>query len=133
MKEHRYIRRTHKYYTGIILIIVICTFIFLSKNIGYHKTSYKLHIRETRSGRPVIYLLDEISGSVEIINPNNVEYIKELKNKYDVVVKEWIMKLFEKVYESKLFDVSLMVVFIFTTALWVYKLIELIINFNWTK
>jgi DNA transposition AAA+ family ATPase len=88
LKEHRYIKRTHKYYTRIILIIVICTFLFLSKKIGYHKTSYKLHIRETRSGRPVIYLLDEISGSVEIINPNNVEYIKELKNKYDVVVKE---------------------------------------------
>ena len=88
MKEHRYTRRTHKYYTGIILIIVICTFLFLSKKIGYHKTSYKLHIRETRSGRPVIYLLEEISGSVEIINPNNGEYIKELKKKYDVVVKE---------------------------------------------
>ena len=88
MKEHRYIRRTHKYYTGIILITVICTFLFLSKKIFYHKTSYKLHIRETRSGRPVIYLLDEISGSVEIVNPNNVEYIKELKNKYDVVVDE---------------------------------------------
>ena len=133
MKEHRYIRRTHKYYTGIILIIVICTFLFLSKKIGYHKTSYKLHIRETRSGRPVIYLLDEISGSVEIINPNNVEYIKELKKKYDVIVEEWFMRLFKKVYESKLFDVSLMVVFIFTTLLWIYKLIELIINFNWTK
>jgi hypothetical protein len=38
------------------------------------------------------------------------------------------MKLFKKFYESKLFDVSLMVVFIFTTALWVYKLIELIIG-----
>ena len=86
MKEHRYIKRNHKYYTGIILIIVICTFLF--KKIGYHKTTYKLHIRETRSGRPVIYLLDEISGSVEIVNPNNVEYIKELKKKYDVVVKE---------------------------------------------
>ena len=133
MKERRYIRRTHKYYTGIILIIVICTFLFLSKKIGYHKTSYKLHIRETRSGRPVIYLLDKISGGVEIVNPNNAEYIKELKKKYDVVVKEWFMRLFKKVYESKLFDVSLMVVFIFTTALWVYKLIELIINFNWTK
>ena len=88
MKEHRYIKRTHKYYTGIILIIIICTFLFLSKKISYHKTSYKLHIRETRSGRPVIYLLDEISGSVEIVNPNNVEYIEELKKKYDVVVKE---------------------------------------------
>ena len=86
MKEHRYIRRTHKYYTGIILIIVICTFLFLSKKIGYHKTSYKLHIRETRSGRPVIYLLDEISGGVEIVNPNNVEYIEELKKKYDVTI-----------------------------------------------
>ena len=95
MKEHRYIKRTHKYYTGIILIIVICTFLFLSKKIGYHKASYKLHIRETRSGRPVIYLLDEISGSVEIINPNNVEYIKELKKKYDVVVDEWKMTLEE--------------------------------------
>ena len=31
----------------------------------------------------------------------------------------------QKFYESKLFDVSLMVVFIFTTALWIYKLIEL--------
>ena len=88
MKEHRYIRRTHKYYTVIILIIVICTFLFLSKKMGYHKTSHKLHIRETRSGRPVIYLLDKISGSVEIVNPNNVEYIEELKKKYDVVVKE---------------------------------------------
>ena len=38
------------------------------------------------------------------------------------------MRLFEKYYESKLFDVSLMVVFIFTTALWIYKLIELIIG-----
>lgn len=88
MKEHRYIRRTHKYYTVIILIIVICTFLFLTKKIGYHKTEYKLHIRETRSGRPVIYLLDEISGSVEIVNPKNVEYINGLKKKYDVVVKE---------------------------------------------
>ena len=95
MKEHRYIRRTHKYYTGIILTIVICTFLFLSKKMGYHKTSYKLHIRETRSGRPVIYLLDEISGSVEIVNPNNVEYIEELKKKYDVVVKEWKMTIEE--------------------------------------
>ena len=34
------------------------------------------------------YTLDEISGSVEIVNPNNVEYIEELKKKYDVVVKE---------------------------------------------
>ena len=88
MKEHRYIKRTHKYYTGIILIIVICTFLFLSKNIGYHKTAYKLHIRETKSGRPVIYLLEENSGKVEIVNPSNVKYIEELKKKYDVVVKE---------------------------------------------
>ena len=71
-----------------MLIIVICTFLFLSKKIGYHKTSYKLHIKKTKSGRPVIYLLDEISGSVEIVNPNNVEYIKKKKKKYDVVVKE---------------------------------------------
>ena len=34
----------------------------------------------------------------------------------------------QKFYESKLFGVSLMVVFIFTTALWIYKLIELIIG-----
>ena len=88
MKEHRYTRRTHKYYTGIILIIIICTFLFLSKKIGYHKTSYKLHIRETKSGRPVIYLLEENSGKVEIVNPSNVEYIEELKKKYDVVIKE---------------------------------------------
>lgn len=87
MKEHRYIRRTHKYYTGIILIIVICIFLFLTKKIGYHKTSHKLHIRETRSGRPVIYLLDEISGKIEIVNPNNVD-INELKKKYNVVIKE---------------------------------------------
>ena len=38
------------------------------------------------------------------------------------------MKLFKKFYESKLFDVALMVVFIFTTALWIYKFIELIIG-----
>ena len=38
------------------------------------------------------------------------------------------MRLFKKFYESKLFDVSLMVIFIFTTLLWVYKLIELIIG-----
>lgn len=88
MKEHRYIKRTHKYYTGIILITVICTFLFLSKKIGYHKTSYKLHIRETRSGRPIIYLLDEISGGVEMVNPRNVEYINELKKKYNVVLEE---------------------------------------------
>ena len=69
-------------------MIIVCTFLFLSKKIGYHKTSYKLHISHTKSGRPVIYLLDEISGGVEIVNPNNVEYIEELKKKYDVVVKE---------------------------------------------
>ena len=88
MKEHRYIRRTHKYYTGIILIIVICTFLFLSKKIGYHKTSYKLHISHTKTGRPVVYLQDEITGKVEMINPRNAEYIKELKKKYDVVVDD---------------------------------------------
>ena len=88
MKEHKYIRRTHKYYAGIILIIVICIFLFLTKKIGYHKTSYKLHIRETRSGRPVIYLLDEISGKIEIVNPHNVEYINELNKKYEVVLEE---------------------------------------------
>ena len=69
-------------------MIIVCTFLFLSKKIGYHKTSYKLHISHTKSGRPVIYLLDEISGGVEIVNPNNVEYIEELKKKYDVVVKD---------------------------------------------
>ena len=63
-----------------------------------------------------------------MVNPRNVEYFEKLKRKYNVIVKEWFMKLFKKIYESKLFDVSLMVVFIFTTALWIYKLIELIIG-----
>ena len=88
MKEHRYIKRTHKYYTGITLIIIICIFLFLSRKIGHDKTAYKLHIEHTRSGRPVIYLFDDISGKVEIVNPSNVEYIEELKKKYDVVIKE---------------------------------------------
>ena len=88
MKEHRYIRKTHKYYTGIILIIIICIFLFFSRKIEQDKTAYKLHIRETRSGRPVIYLLEENSGKVEIVNPSNTEYIEELKKKYDVVIKE---------------------------------------------
>lgn len=52
------------------------------------KTEYKLHISHTKSGRPVVYLQDEISGGVEIVDSNNVEYIEELKKKYDVVVKE---------------------------------------------
>ena len=92
------------------------------------KTEYKLHISHTKSGRPVVYLQDEITGKVEMVNHRNVEYFEKLKRKYNVIVKEWFMKLFKKIYESKLFDVSLMVVFIFTTALWIYKLIELIIG-----
>ena len=88
MKEHKYIRRTQKYYGGLIFIIASLILIFFYIKTRPIKTEYKLHIRETRSGRPVIYLLDEISGSVEIVNPNNTEYIKELKKKYDVVVKE---------------------------------------------
>ena len=88
MKEHKYIRRTQKYYGVLIFIIVSLILIFVYIKTRPVKTSYKLHIRETRSGRPVIYLLDEISGGVEIVNPNNVEYIEELKKKYDVVVKE---------------------------------------------
>ena len=88
MKEHRYIRRTHKYYAGIILIIVICIFLFLSRKIEHDKTAYKLHIEHTRSGRHVVYLSDEISGKIEIVNPHNVEYINELKKKYDVVLEE---------------------------------------------
>ena len=133
MKEHKYIRRTQKYYGGLIFIIASLILIFFYINTRPVKIEYKLHIRETRSGRPVIYLRDEITGKVEMVNPRNVEYLEKLKRKYNVIVKEWFMKLFEKVYESKLFDVSLTVVFIFTIALWVYKMIEFIINFNWTK
>ena len=89
MKEHKYIRRTQKYYGGLIFIIASLILIFFYINTRPVKTEYKLHISHTKTGRPVIYLLDEISGSVEIINPNNVEHIEELKKKYDVVVKEW--------------------------------------------
>ena len=81
-------RRAYKYYTGIILIIVICIFLFLIRKIEHDKTAYKLHIEHTRSGRPVVYLSDEISGKIEIVNPHNVEYINELKKKYDVVLEE---------------------------------------------
>ena len=128
MKEHKYIRRTQKYYGGLIFIIASLILIFFYINTRPVKTEYKFHISHTKSGRPVVYLQDEISGKVEMVNPRNVEYFEKLKRKYDVVVKEWFMKLFKKIYESKLFDVSLMVVFIFTTALWIYKLIELIIG-----
>ena len=88
MKEHKYIRRTQKYYRGLIFIIVSLILIFFYINTRPFKTEYKLHISHTKTGRPVVYLQDEITGKIEIVNPNNVEYIEELKKKYDVVVKD---------------------------------------------
>jgi len=52
------------------------------------KTEYKLHISHTKSGRPVVYLQDEITGKIEMVNPRNVEYLEKLKRKYNVIVKE---------------------------------------------
>ena len=88
MKEHKYIRRTQKYYGGLIFIIASLILIFFYINTRPVKTEYKLHISHTKTGRPVVYLQDEITGKVEMINPRNAEYLEELKKKYDVVVKE---------------------------------------------
>ena len=88
MKEHKYIRRTQKYYGGLIFIIASLILIIIYINTRPVKTEYKLHISHTKSGRPVAYLQDEITGKIEMVNPSNVEYIEELKKKYDVVVKE---------------------------------------------
>ena len=88
MKEHKHIRRTQKYYGGLIFIIASLILIFFYINTRPVKTEYKLHISHTKTGRPVVYLQDEITGKVEMINPRNAEYLEELKKKYDVVVKE---------------------------------------------
>ena len=88
MKEHKYIRRTQKYYGGLIFIIASLILIFFYINTRPVKTEYKLYIRNTHSGRPVIYLQDEKTGKTEFINSRDVEYIEKLKKKYDMVLKE---------------------------------------------
>ena len=88
MKEHKYIRRTQKNYGGLIFIIASLILIFFYIKTRPIKTEYKLHISHTKSGRPVVYLQDEISGKVEMVNPRNVEYLEKLKRKYNVIVKE---------------------------------------------
>lgn len=88
MKEHKYIRRTQKYYGGLIFITASLILIFFYIKTRPVKTEYKLHISHTKSGRPVVYLQDEISGKVEMVNSRNVEYINELKKKYNVVLEE---------------------------------------------
>lgn len=88
MKEHKYIRRTQKYYGGLIFIIASLILIFFYIKTRPVKTEYKLHISHTKSGRPVVYLQDEITGKIEMVNPRNVEYINELKKKYNVVLEE---------------------------------------------
>lgn len=87
MKEHKYIRRTQKYYGGLIFIIASLILIFFIKTRPV-KTEYKLHISHTKSGRPVVYLQDEITGKIEMVNHRNVKYLEKLKRKYNVIVKE---------------------------------------------
>jgi uncharacterized integral membrane protein len=88
MKEHKYIKRKNQYYGGLIFIIASLILIFFYINTRPVKTEYKLYISHTKSGRPVVYLQDEITGKVEMVNPRNVKYLEELKRKYDVVLKE---------------------------------------------
>ena len=76
MKEHKYIRRTQKYYGGLIFIIASLILIFFYIKTRPVKIEYKLHISHTKSGK------------VEMVNPRNVEYLEKLKRKYNVIVKE---------------------------------------------
>lgn len=70
---------------GLILIVMltICA-IYITK--PPNEPIKKLYKTSTKSGRPVIYLMDN-NGNVELVNERDIQLIQELEKKFEVVEK----------------------------------------------
>ena len=67
-----------------IILVVVLTLYRLEVKRQQDKPVNKLYKTNTRSGRKIIFLKDD-AGNVELLNPNDVQLIKDLEKKFDVV------------------------------------------------
>ena len=68
---------------AIILVVVLTLYILELKKL-YSKPVNKLYKTSTHSGRKIIFLKDDL-GNVKLLNPNDIQLIKDLEKKFEVV------------------------------------------------
>ena len=68
---------------AIILVVVLTLYILELKKLD-SKPVNKLYKTSTHSGRKIIFLKDD-EGNVQLLNPNDVQLIKDLEKKFEVV------------------------------------------------
>ena len=74
--------------TALLIILgVVLTLYRLEVKKQQDKPINKLYKTSTHSGRPIIFLKDDF-GNVQLINPNDMQLIKDLEKKFEVV-EEW--------------------------------------------
>ena len=67
--------------TALLIILgVVLTLYRLDVKRRQDKPINKLYKTSTHSGRPIIFLKDDF-GNVQLLNPNDVQLIKDLENK----------------------------------------------------
>ena len=67
----------------IILGVVLTLYMLELKKLD-SKPVNKLYNTSTHSGRKIIFLKDD-AGNVQLLNPNDVQLIKDLEKKFEVV------------------------------------------------
>ena len=71
--------------TALLIILgVVLTLYRLEIKKQENKPVNKLYKTNTRSDRKIIFLKDD-EGNVQLLNPNDVQLIKDLEKKFDVV------------------------------------------------
>ena len=68
---------------AIILVVVLTIYILELKKLD-SKPVNKLYKTSTHSGRQIIFLKDN-AANVQLLNPNDVQLIKDLEKKFEVV------------------------------------------------
>ena len=67
-----------------IILVVVLTLYRLEVKKLYSKPVNKLYKTSTHSGRQIIFLKDN-EGNVQLLNTNDVQLIKDLEKKFEVV------------------------------------------------
>ena len=71
--------------TALLIILgVVLTLYRLEVKKQHNKPINKLYKTSTHSGRPIIFLKDDF-GNVQLLNPNDMQLIKDLEKKFEVV------------------------------------------------
>ena len=67
-----------------IILVVVLTLYRLEVKRQQDKPINRLYKTSTHSGRKIIFLKDD-EGNVQLLNPNDIQLIKDLEKKFEVV------------------------------------------------